>query len=114
MSRQLRIEYPGALYHVTTRGNKKQNIFVSNADREGFLRLLVSVVRNFSWICHAFCLMDNHYHLLIETPEGNLSKGMHDLNGSYTQRYNKVHRSVGHLFQGRYKAFLIEKKLYLL
>ncbi len=114
MSRSLRIEYPGALYHITMRGNRKQDIFFDNRDRLTFLKLLGHVVNTYNLICHSYCLMTNHYHLLIETPDANLSTGMRDLNGMYTQAFNKNHQIVGHLFQGRYKAFLIEKEGYLL
>ena len=114
MARQLRIEYPGALYHVTSRGNAKNDIVTDDDDRKNFLSALGSVVKRFNWLCHGYCLMDNHYHLLIETPEGNLAKGMRQLNGVYTQRFNKRHALVGHIFQGRYKAIIVEKESYLL
>ncbi len=114
MSRPLRIEYPDAVYHVTSRGNARSDIFHSASDRETFLKILSGVVQRFNWLCHAYCLMDNHYHLLIETPDGNLSKGMRHLNGVYTQKYNWLHQKTGHVFQGRYKAILVEKDSYLL
>jgi len=114
MARPLRIEFPGAVYHVTSRGNRRKKIFRSDNDRIAFLSTLKDVVSDYNWICHAYCLMDNHYHLLIETPDGNLSKGMRSLNGVYTQTFNKAHDTVGHIFQGRYKAFLIERDEYLL
>ena len=114
MARPLRIEYPGALYHVTSRGNEKRPIFLGDEDRKRFLDLLNEVNERYQWICHAYCLMDNHYHLLIETPEGNLSIGMRQLNGVYTQAFNRRHGRVGHLFQGRFKAILVEKDSYLL
>jgi len=114
MARPLRIEYPGALYHVTSRGNRREQIYADDEDRVAFLDVFVSVVRRFGWVCHAYCLMGNHYHLLIETPEPNLSRGMRQLNGVYTQRFNQRHRSVGHVFQGRYKAVLVEKEAHLL
>jgi putative transposase len=114
MSRPLRIEYPGALYHITVRGNRKKNIFFNNSDRELFLKILATVIKTHNWLCHAYCLMDNHYHLLIETPDANLSAGMRDLNGIYTQAHNKKHNIVGRLFQGRFKSFVIEKEPYLL
>lgn len=114
MSRPLRIEYPDAVYHVTSRGNARNDIFLSDFDREAFLAVLSGVVRRFNWLCHAYCLMDNHYHLLIETPDGNLAKGMRHLNGVYTQKYNWRHTKTGHVFQGRYKAILVEKDSYLL
>ena len=114
MARPLRIEYPGAVYHITSRGNEKKSVFKDDANREAFLRILAHVNKRYSWICHAYCLMDNHYHLLIETPEGNLSLGMRQLNGVYTQAFNKQFNRTGHLFQGRYKAILIQKDSHLL
>ncbi|MDY0190201.1 MAG: transposase [Desulfuromonas sp.] len=114
MTRQLRIEYPGAVYHITSRGNGRCSIYSDNDDREIFLKILSLAVDRYRWRCHAYCLMDNHYHLMIETPEGNLSKGMRHLNGVYTQSYNRRHGLVGHLFQGRFKAILVEKDSYLL
>lgn len=114
MSRPLRIEYPGALYNVTTRGNARRAIFKDNRDRLLFLDALKKVTDRYHWICHAYCLMNNHYHLVIETPEGNLAKGMRQLNGIYTQAYNRRHRRVGHLFQGRYKAIVVDKESHLL
>ena len=91
MARPLRIEYPGAIYHITSRGNARQPIYKDDKDRETFLELLGSVVSRYGWICHAYCLMGNHYHLLIETPDGNLSQGMRQLNGIYTQHFNRRH-----------------------
>lgn len=114
MSRPLRIEYPGALYHVTSRGNARQNIFLSDKDRLRFLSILAEIVHTFNWICYSYCLMKNHYHLFIETPDGNLAASMRQLNGVYTQFFNRSHDRSGHIFQGRYKAFLIEKEFYLL
>ena len=114
MARPLRIEFPGAVYHITARGNARQPIFLDDSDREFFLELVSSVVARFNWLCHAYCLMGNHYHLLIETPEGNLSRGMRQLNGVYTQLFNRRHKRVGHLFQGRYKALVVDKDAYLL
>ena len=114
MARPLRIEYPGALYHVTSRGNAKQKIFKNDRDRKDFLNLLGQVLERFHFVCHAYCLMDNHYHLVIETPEGNLSEGMRQLNGIYTQRYNFLHSKTGHIFQGRYKAIIVDRDSYLL
>jgi len=109
MSRPLRIEYPGAVYHITSRGNARQDIYFDDADRVKFLDILSKTVERFHWMCHAYCLMDNHYHLLIETPEGNLSAGMRQLNGIYTQAFNRHHGKVGHLFQGRFKAIPVKK-----
>ena len=114
MARPLRVEFDGAIYHVTSRGNAREEIFDDDGDRKAFLECLGKVVNRFNWLCHAYCLMDNHYHLVIETPEANLSKGMRQLNGIYTQFYNRRHRTVGHLFQGRYKAILIQKESHLL
>lgn len=114
MARPLRIEFPGAVYHVTSRGNAKQAIFLENEDSHKFLEVLSTVVERFNWLCHAYCLMRNHYHLMIETPEGNLSRGMRQLNGVYTQVFNQRHIRVGHLLQGRYKAILVEKDTHLL
>jgi putative transposase len=114
MARPLRIEFPGALYHVTSRSNARQRVFRDDEDREMFLATLAWVVARFRWCCHAYCLMGNHVHLLIETPQPNLSRGMRQLNGVYTQRFNRRHRKVGHLFQRRFKAILVEKEGYLL
>ncbi len=114
MSRPLRIEYPNAIYHITSRGNAQANIFLDDTDRELFLQTLESVIKRFGWLCHAYCLMDNHYHLVIETPQPNLCGGMRQLNGVYTQRFNRVHQRVGHVFQGRYKSILVERDAYLL
>ncbi|MDP3483270.1 MAG: transposase [Sulfuricella sp.] len=114
MARQLRLEFPGAIYHVTSRGNARNPIFLDDEDRMLFLACLGEVVERSSWLCHAYCLMDNHYHLLIETPEGNLSLGMRQLNGVYTQRFNRRHGRVGHVFQGRFKAIVVDRDSYLL
>jgi REP element-mobilizing transposase RayT len=114
MARPLRIEFAGSLYHITSRGNERRTIFFKDDDRLAFLSLLSDVVHRFSWLCHAYCLMGNHYHLLVETPEANLSKGMRQLNGVYTQYINRTHRRVGHLFQGRFKGILVQKEVYLL
>lgn len=114
MARPLRLEFPGAVYHVTSRGNARQKIFFTDTDRQLFLDTLTQVVSRYGWICHGYCLMANHYHLLIETPKGNLSLAMRQLNGMYTQSFNRRHQTVGHLFQGRYKAILVEKESYLL
>ena len=114
MARPLRIEYEGAVYHVTSRGTDRKVIYLSDGDRELFLGILKDTVERQGWTCHAYCLMDNHYHLLIETPLGNLSKGMTRLNQLYTQKFNRLHGRVGHIFQGRYKAILVEKESHLL
>jgi len=114
MSRPIRIEFPNALYHVTSRGDRREDIFEDDEDRRAFLQTFAQVVEQFNWLCFAWCLMDNHYHLLIQTPDGNLSKGMRQLNGVYTQISNRRHRRVGHLFQGRFKAILVDGDAYLL
>src|ERR1041385_5628104 len=114
MARPLRIEYPGAVYHITTRGNARRAVFKDASDRALFLDPLQRVSERYHWLCHAYCLMDNHYHLVLETLDGNLAQGMRQLNGIYTQAYNRRHRRVGHLFQGRYKAILVDKESYLL
>ena len=114
MARPLRIEYPGAVYHVTSRGNARRKIYLDDDDREMFLATLAWVVERFGWICHSYCLLGNHFHLLIETPKPNLSLGMRQLNGVYTQRFNRRHKKAGHLFQGRFKAILVERDSYLL
>ena len=114
MSRPVRIEFSDALYHVTARGDRQEDIFEDDQDRREFLQILEQVIVQFNWLCYAWCLMDNHYHLLIQTPDGNLSKGMRQLNGVYTQASNRRHRRVGHLFQGRFKAILVDSDAYLL
>ncbi len=114
MSRPLRLEFPGAVYHVTARGNAGQAIFADDADRVRFLELLGREVEQQRWRCHAYCLMGNHHHLLLETPEANLGRGMARLNMAYSQWFNRRHRQGGHLFQGRYKAILVEKDSHLL
>jgi REP element-mobilizing transposase RayT len=114
MSRPLRIEFAGALYHVTSRGDRREDIFEDDEDRGRFLSVLAECVGRFNWVVHAYCLMSNHYHLLVETVEGNLSKGMRQLNGVYTQASNRRHGRVGHLFQGRFKAILVDRDAYLL
>ena len=114
MSRPLRIQYAGALYHVTTRGNERRAIYRKEADFQLFIDTLAEVCERFNWVIHSYCLMTNHYHLLVETPDANLSEGMRQLNGVYTVRFNRKYGRVGHLFQGRYKAILVDKSAYLL
>lgn len=114
MSRPMRIEYPGAIYHITARGNAKNAIFHNNNDRNSFFDILTDVTKRCNWLCHSYCLMSNHYHLLIETIEANLSYGMRQLNGVYSQRFNIDHSRVGHLFQGRFKAIIVDRENYLL
>ncbi|MBH0181444.1 MAG: addiction module toxin RelE [Nitrospira sp.] len=114
MARPLRIEFPGAFYHVTARGNARQNIFLDDEDRQQFLGVLSRVVSRFHFLLHAYCLMDNHFHLVVETPEANLSKAMRQLNGVYTQAFNRRHQRVGHVLQGRFKAIIVDRDSYLL
>jgi len=114
MARPLRIEFAGALYHVTSRGNGREDIYLDDSDRELFMVVLGEACGLFNWTVHAWCLMGNHYHLLVETPDSNLSRGMRYLNGVYTQRFNRTHSHVGHLFQGRFKAILVEKEAHML
>lgn len=114
MARPLRLEFPGAVYHITARGNERRNIFVDDEDRRCFLDRLGREIEQQGWLCHAYCLMSNHYHLLLETPQPNLARGMRRLNGSYTQAFNRRHKRVGHLFQGRYKGILVDRDSYLL
>lgn len=113
MARPLRIEYPGALYHVINRGHRKEKIFRRVADREVFLEKLIAVRRKFGIVVHAYCLMDNHFHLLIETPNGNLARAMHTFHASYANWFRIKYRLVGSVFQGRYKAVLVERDDYL-
>jgi len=114
MSRPLRLQFAGALYHVTSRGNERKAIYLNETDNRSFLDLMAQVCERFNWVVHAYCLMTNHYHLLVETPDANLSEGMRQLNGVYTQRFNRTHHRIGHLFQGRFKAILVQKESYLL
>lgn len=114
MARPLRLEYAGAIYHVFSRGNRREPVYLDDQDFAGFVDLLGEVCARFNWVVHAYCLMTNHYHLLVETPDANLSRGMRQLNGEHTQRFNRRHRRVGHVFQGRYKAILVQRGEYLL
>jgi putative transposase len=114
MARPLRLEFAGALYHVTSRGDGREDIYLSDEDRQAWVETFAAVCSRFNWVCHAYCLMSNHYHLIVETPDANLSIGMRQLNGVYTQRFNRTHSRVGHVFQGRFKAILVDKESYLL
>ena len=109
MPREPRIEYVGAIYHVMNRGNQKRNVFLSDRDREVFLKTLEETVEKTGWLVHGYVFMSNHYHLLIETPRGNLVKGMQWLNSTYTLRFNARNKKRGHLFQGRYKALMVDE-----
>lgn len=114
MSRPLRIEYDGAWYHVTNRGRARQTIFPGRASYEAFLETLAEAVHRFRVGIHAYCLMPDHYHLLVQTPLGNLSRAMRHIDGLYTQRYNRLEETDGPLFRGRYKAILVDADAWLL
>ena len=114
MARPLRLEFAHALYHVTSRGDRREDIYLDDADREAWLAVLAQVCKRFNWTVHAYCLMSNHYHLLVETPDANLSAGMRQLNGVYTQHVNRRHGRVGHVYQGRFKAIIVQKDAYLM
>ena len=114
MSRPLRPEVPGAIWHITSRGNERRSVFLEDEDCEQFLALLGKVAEDFNWRVYTFVLMGNHYHLMLETPEPTLSRGMRQLNGVYTLGFNRRHGRVGHLFQGRFKAILVERESHLL
>ena len=113
MTRPLRIQFPGGLYHVTARGNGRQPIFADDTDRERFLMVLTRVVARYHLFCHAHCLMGNHYHLLLETPDANLSRAMRQLNGVYSQAFNRRHERPGHVLEGRFHAQVVDKDAYL-
>jgi REP element-mobilizing transposase RayT len=112
MARPLRIEFEDALYHVTSRGNERRDIFRTDQDRETFLRFLGIAVRRFGWSLTAWVLMTNHFHLVIRTPQPNLSRGMHWLNSTYVNWFNRTHERCGHLYQGRFKAILVDRESY--
>jgi len=114
MARPLRLEYTGDLYHVGARGNHQENIFKDEDDRLAFISFFQYVCQRCNWVCYAYCLMRNHYHLLIETPNANLPKGVHRFNGIYTQTFNRNNNRIGCLYQGRYKTILVEKDNHLL
>lgn len=113
MARPLRIEFPGGLYHVTSRGDRREDIYLDDGDRWQWLMLFGRVCARFDWRCHAYCLMGNHYHIVVETIQGNLSAGMRQLNGVYTQQHNRAHERVGHVFQGRFNAILVQRDSHL-
>ena len=114
MARPLRIEYPGAFYHVISRGNARQKIFVSDGDKHKFLSFLETGVAPFGYRIHAYCLMDNHYHLLMETANANLSKILHRLNSGYSTYFSRKYHRPGHFLQGRPKVLLVDKDAYAL
>lgn len=114
MSRPLRIEFPGAVYHVTSRGDRQEPIFLDDLDRRVLMDLLAQAMSRFEALAHAWCLMGNHFHIVLQTAQPNLSRLMRHLNGVYTQRFNRRHGKVGHVFQGRYHAVLVDTESYLL
>ena len=114
MSRPVRIEFPGAVYHVTSRSKDNRTVFKDKEDKGAFLNVISNVVDRFGWLIHSYVLMKDHYHLVVEVPDANLSKGMRQLNGVYTQHFNRRHGKDGPIFQGRFKGVLLEKKNYLL
>lgn len=114
MSRPLRINYEGAFHHITARGNERRKIFLSKADYDAFLAFLGDAAQRYGIIIHCYALMGNHYHLVVETPKGLLSRFMHDINSGYTSYFNAKRKRSGHLFQGRYKSLLVDKDSYLL
>jgi putative transposase len=114
VSRPLRLEHPGAIWHITSRGNNREAIYLDVGDRLRWLSELEKTVRQNDWVVHAYALMDNHYHLLIETPRPTLSRGMRQLNGVYAQAFNRQHHRVGHVFQGRFHSELVERESHLL
>ena len=114
MSRPLRIEFPGAVYHVTSRGDRREPIFVDDTDRAALLTVLAQDMERFDAQVLAYCLMGNHYHFVPHTRQANLSRLMRHLNGVYTQVFNRRHGKVGHLFQGRFKAILVDRDAYLI
>lgn len=114
MPRPLRLQFDGALYHVTSRGNGKHDIFLSDRDRRFFLKILQEIVSDFNWVIYSYCLMDNHYHLLVETREANLSLGMRDLNSLYSMHFNDMHRKIGHVMQGRFHSPLVTEEKHLM
>src|SRR5436305_1759006 len=108
MARKLRVQYPGAVYHVMNRGDRREDIFADDQDRQRFIDTLTEVCQKTLWQVHAFCLMTNHFHLVIETPQANLVAGMKWFLGTYTSRFNRRHKEFGHLFSGRYKAKFVD------
>jgi putative transposase len=114
MSRRLRIEFPGAVYHVYARGNSKDAVFLDDADRLKFLDYMGRGAQGYGFIYHSYCLMGNHFHLLLETPQANLSEGMHWLDSCYAGHFNWAHEHVGHVFQGRFQSIVVQQETYLL
>jgi len=113
MARSLRVEYPGAVYHVINRGNYQKAVFATPQTRDAFVKCLLETCRRCGWRLYAFCILSNHYHLALETPEENLSVGMQWLQSTFANRFNRAHKSHGHLFQGRFKSLVVERDEYL-
>ena len=113
MARPMRLQFPGGIYHVTARGNEEKPIFADDADCDAFLHVLTSAVARYHILCHAYCLMGNHYHLLLETPDANLSHAMRQLNGVYSQGFNRRHGRTGHLLRGRFHAVVVQRDAHL-
>ena len=113
MARSLRVEYPGAVYHVLNRGNYRKPVFGTPQTRDAFIRCLFQACQRCGWRLYAFCILSNHYHIALETPEGNLSVGMQWLQSTFANRFNRAHKSHGHLFQGRFKSLVVERDEYL-
>jgi putative transposase len=113
MPRPRRQQIAGGIYHVTARGNNRRALFLDDDDRQLFLKILAGAVKRYEWRCYAYCLMRNHFHLLVETPQPNIAAGMSWLNSSYSRTFNRLHGRVGHLFQSRYGAQLIESEAYV-
>ena len=109
MARPLRLQFPGAIHHVIARGHERSRIFADDGDREHWLDLLAVIVPRERWIVHAYCLMGNHYHLLVDTPDGGISAGVHDLNSRYAQWFNLRRRRSGHLYEGRFRGILVQR-----
>ena len=108
MPRKLRVEYPGAIYYVVSRGDRREDVFLDDVDRQDFLKTMAEACQKTGWQVHAYCLMNNHFHLVVETPDANLVEGMRWLLSAYTIRLNHRHKLFGHVFSGRYKALLVE------
>src|SRR6266545_2191078 len=108
MPRKLRVEYELAIYHLMNRGDRREAVFLDEPDRQLFLETLAEACQKTGWQVHAFCLMNNHFHLIVETPRANLVAGMRWFLGTYTARFNRRHKMFGHLFSGRYKSLLVD------
>ncbi|WLI88853.1 transposase [Massilia sp. R2A-15] len=114
MPRPTRVDFPGAIHHITSRGDRRETIYRDDIDRQNWLRVLSGVCSKYAWSVHAFCQMGNHYHLVVEMAEANLARGMRQLNGLYTQRFNYRHAGSGHVFQARYHSELVHRQAHLI